>query len=98
MDRKQARTLARLATNGEDQIRKEKIYQLNDEKRKFLSLSLSNRLKYFYKSIPTKKAKTSFWFLLVPIIPMVIVYAIINICKLDIAWSWSKQIFHTVKK
>ena len=98
MDRKQARALARMATKGEDQIRQEQIYQLNDEKRKFLSLSLLKRLKYFYNSIPTNKAKRTFWFLLPPILPMVIVYAIINICKLDIAWSWSKQIFHTVKK
>tara|TARA_R100000995_G_scaffold16783_1_gene6642 strand:- start:4697 stop:4993 length:297 start_codon:yes stop_codon:yes gene_type:complete len=98
MERKQARALARMATKGEDQIRQEKIYQLNDEKRKFLSLSLPKRLKYFYDSIPTKKAKRVFWFLLTPILPMVIVYAIINICKLDIAWSWSKQMFHTVKK
>ena len=98
MKRKQARSLARLATKGEEQIRREKLNQFKEEQSSFLSLSLSKRLKYFYNSIPTKKAKTTFWFLLLPIFPMVIVYLVINIFKLDIAWSWSKQIFHTVKK
>ena len=58
MDRKQARTLARLATNGEDQIRKEKIYQLNDEKRKFLSHQTAKRhqmLDKYTKSIQTRE-------------------------------------------
>lgn len=98
MERKQARTLARLATKGEAQIRAEKLNQFKAEKRDFLSLSLIKRLKYFYKNIPTKKARRIFWALIVPMIPMLIFYTVINIFKLDIAWSWSKQIFHTIRK
>lgn len=98
MERKQARKLARLATQGEAQIRAEKVNQFKAEKRDFLSLSLIKRLNYFYENIPTKKARRIFWALIVPMIPMLIFYTVINIFKLDIAWSWSKQIFHTIKK
>ena len=97
--RKQSRQLAQLARRGKKQIAQDEVKLVKEERQAFLEKSLKDRLKYFYNNnIPTKKGKRTLWFLLPVIIPMMLVYTVIQILKLDIAWAWSKQLFFVVKK
>lgn len=97
--RKQSRQLAQLARRGKKQIAQDEVKLVKEERQEFIKKSLKERLKYFYRnSLPTKKAKKTIWFLLPVIIPMIFVYGLINILKLDIAWAWSKQLFYVLKK
>lgn len=60
--------------------------------------SWTRRLKYFYKSLPTKQSKRLFWIGMPLMIPMIIVWGVIATLKLDIMWMYSKSIFHSIFK
>lgn len=96
--RTRARNLARMATRGEKEIRHEQKVNLNEEKKKFFALPLGKRIKYFYNQIPSKKGKKVFWCISPFVAVSVVLYGLVQLLHLDVAWRWGGQLFHAIFK
>jgi hypothetical protein len=66
------------------------------EELKVAMSSWKTRVKFFYSKIPTKKGKRVFWIMSPVWFVFVIVYGLISALKLDIAWEWSRQLYHSI--
>lgn len=86
-------------------VRKEVRKHINNQKRlsneaveAFKNSSVLQRLKVFYRSIPSLQGKIVFWiwspFILLVFLPF---YAFISLSKLDVVWKWTIHIYHTIK-
>ncbi len=66
------------------------------EELKVAMSSWKTRVKFFYSKIPTKKGKRVFWMMSPLLAVFILVYGLISVLKLDIAWEWSRQLYHSV--
>jgi len=65
------------------------------EELKVAMSSWKTRVKFFYSKIPTKKGKRVFWMMSPVLAVFILAYGFISVLKLDIAWAWSKQLYHS---
>lgn len=98
MNRRQRRSLAKAQISHERQLAHERQEQLKKEKEQFLKMPWYKRLKFFYKSIPSKKGKVVFW-IWSPVIFTVFfpLIFLIDLIKLNIAWKYAIRIVYSFK-
>lgn len=97
LNRRQLKHNAKVLNANESQLKRAQMEARKNEKVKFLNSSVWNRLKFFYKHIPSKKGRIMFWMLSPMTTAFLIPHIIISTLKIDIAWKWSEQIMYTFK-
>jgi len=93
LNRAQKKQLAKIQLENSKQLGHARREHVRHEKEEFLKKTPVQKVRFFYSTIPSKKAKVVFWIWSIPIfLVMLPVRAFVNFIKIDIAWKWSQQL------